>query len=304
MAPYAADEMKGFQAGEVALVILGGQKRFLVCLQPGHVQHTHHGLIRHDDIIGQAPGKGLTTHLGHPFVVLRPSLHEIIMNIRRISQIIYPKEIGYILLKLNVGPESHVVEAGTGSGALTVALAHTVSGGGRVYSYEQREDMLQVAARNLANAGLLDRVALKQRDIAEGFDEQAADALFLDVRTPWLYLKQARQALGEGGFFGAIVPTTNQVSELIAGLEESQFGDIEVCEILLRNYKPVAARLRPADRMVAHTGYLIFARRLEEAGMGGVGTENLDEREQVADHNDGVGSVEWVEISEGDSIDG
>jgi len=256
--------MGGFQAGEVALLILSDKRRFLVPLQPGMVQHTHEGLVRHDEIIGQPAGKTLTTHLGRPFLALRPSLYEILMSLRRITQIIYPKDIGYILLKLNAGPGCRVVECGTGSGVLTTALAYSVRSGGRVYSYEQRADMLVVAARNLANVGLSGQVELKQRDAAEGFDECDVDALFLDVREPWLYLHQAWNALTPGGFFGAIVPTTNQVSDLLAGLEQFPFGDVEVCEILVRTYKPVAARLRPTDRMVAHTGYLIFARRLEE----------------------------------------
>ncbi len=156
------------------------------------------------------------------------------------------------------------MEAGTGSGALTIAFAHAVRPNGRVYSYEIREDMLRVAARNLADTGFQDWVELKQRDIATGFDERCVDAVFLDVRTPWLYLQAVWDALAAGGFFGAIVPTANQVSGLLTALEASHFGDIEVSEILLRPYKPVAARLRPADRMVAHTGYLIFARRMEK----------------------------------------
>lgn len=245
------------------LVVLG-RKRFLMRLLAGEVQHTHRGLIPHDSLIGEVPGKAMTTHLGDPFVALPPSLHDIIMSIQRRSQIVYPKEIGYILLKLNVGPGTRIVECGTGSGALTIALAHTVRPNGRVYSYEQREDMLDTAARNLTNAGLLDWVELKHRDIAKGLDEHDVDALFLDVRTPWLYVQEAWKALVEGGFFGAIVPTANQVSELIKGLEEQGFHDIEVCEILLRPYKTVAERLRPTDRMVAHTGYLIFARRLAQ----------------------------------------
>jgi tRNA (adenine57-N1/adenine58-N1)-methyltransferase len=248
--------------GETVMVLLG-RKRFLMCLQAGEVQHTHHGLIHHDALIGQPPGVETTTHLGYPFVALPPSLHDVIMSIQRISQIVYPKEIGYILLKLNVGPGSRVVECGTGSGALTIALAHTVRPDGRVFSYEKRDDMLRVAAKNLANVGLQDMVELKKRDVADGgFDERDADALFLDVRTPWLYLEQAFETLAQGGFFGAIVPTTNQVSGLVAGLEGQGFHDIEVCELLLRSYKPVAERLRPADRMVAHTGFLTFARRL------------------------------------------
>ena len=110
----------------------------------------------------------------------------------------------------------------------------------------------------------MEQVELKQRDIAEGFDERDVDAVFLDVRTPWVYLSQVWEALAAGGFFGAVIPTANQVSELIAGLNEEPFGDVGVCEILLRSYKPVAERLRPVDRMVAHTGYLVFARKLEE----------------------------------------
>lgn len=257
--------MRVFAEGDSVMVLLG-RKRLLMRLQAGEVQHTHRGLIHHDDLIGQPLGVELTTHLGHPFVVLPPSLHDVIMSIRRISQIVYPKEIGYILLKLNVGPGSRVVECGTGSGALAIALAHAVRPDGRVYSYDRRDDMLCVATKNLANAGLLDAVELKKRDMAEGFDERDVDALFLDVRTPWQYLHRVWQALAEGGFFGAIVPTTNQVSELVAGLGEQGFSDVEVCELLLRFYKPVAARLRPTDRMVAHTGYLIFARRLAVAG--------------------------------------
>jgi tRNA (adenine57-N1/adenine58-N1)-methyltransferase len=256
--------MRSFVEGEAVMVLLGRQ-RFLMRLQAGQLQHTHQGLIPHDLLIGQPPGIALTTHKGYPILVLRPSLHDVIMSIQRISQIVYPKDIGYILLKLNVGPGSQVVECGTGSGALTIALAHAVRPNGRVYSYDQREDMQRVATKNLSNAGVLDWVELKQRDIAEGFDEREVDSVFLDVRTPWLYLRQAWEALGEGGFFGSVVPTANQVSDLLAGLEAQAYRDVEVCELLLRSYKPVAERLRPADRMVAHTGYLIFARRLAHA---------------------------------------
>lgn len=260
----AQDRERGerlFAPGDVVLIILD-RTRFLMRLQPGQLQHTHHGLIRHDEVIGQVPGRKLATHLGKHFLALSPSLYDIIMSIDRVSQIVYPKEIGYILLKLNVGPGSYIVEGGTGSGALTIAFAHAVRPHGRVYSYDLREDMLRVATKNLTNTGLVEQVELKQRDIADGFDERGVDALFLDVRTPWLYLAQAWEALADGGFFGAVLPTANQVSELIAGLEAGGFSDLEVCEILLRAYKPVAERLRPQDRMVAHTGYLVFARRL------------------------------------------
>jgi tRNA (adenine57-N1/adenine58-N1)-methyltransferase len=204
--------------------------------------------------------------MGFPFLLLRPSLNDRILHLRRISQIIYPKDAGYILLKMNIGPGARVIEAGTGSGALTMVLAHAVRPDGRVYSYDVRSDMQRLARKNLASAGLGDVVEFKLRDVAEGFDETDVDALFLDLPNPWDYLSQAHAALSSGGFFGSIMPTANQVSRLLVALERASFGFIEVEEILLRPYKPVAERLRPTDQMVAHTGFLIFARSLVPKG--------------------------------------
>jgi tRNA (adenine57-N1/adenine58-N1)-methyltransferase len=176
----------------------------------------------------------------------------------------FPKDIGYTLMKLNVMPGSRVVEAGTGSGGLTLALARAIRPDGRLYSYEMRPDILRVAQKNLDTLGLTEGIEFKLKDIAEGLDESEVDAVFLDVRRPWGYLPQVVGALKDSGFFGAIVPTTNQVSALVSGLEAQQtFGHIEVEEILVRPYKAVPNRLRPADRMVAHTGYLIFARKVQ-----------------------------------------
>jgi len=161
---------------------------------------------------------------------------------------------------MGIGPGSFVIEAGTGSGALTTALAWAVGPHGRVISYEIRPEMQELARKNLERVGLLDRVTLKLKDIADGFDESGADALFLDLPNPYDYLPQARTALKPGGFIGSILPTTNQVSLLLTALYQNHFAFTEVCEILLRHYKAVPQRLRPTDRMVAHTGYLIFAR--------------------------------------------
>jgi tRNA (adenine57-N1/adenine58-N1)-methyltransferase len=220
-------------------------------------------VVEHDAIIGQPLGREVRSHLGRPFLVIEPSTHDLIMSVRRNTQIIYPKEAGYVLLKMNLYNGQRVVEAGSGSGALTLAMARAVAPDGRVYSYESLPEMGRNSVRNLERVGLDDYVDFKTRDITEGFDETDVDALFLDVRTPWDYLEQGRRALKSSGFFGALVPTTNQVSHLIAGLEEHGFGHIEVEELLLRAYKPVPARLRPADTMVGHTGYLIFARKIQ-----------------------------------------
>ena len=249
------------QEGDLALLIGRDERRYLVRLQAGGTHHTHRGVVKHNDIIGQAWGREVISHLLLPFWVLKPSIHDILTHTKRISQILYPKEIGYLLLKMSIGNGTRVIEAGTGSGALTMALAFAVRPEGRVYSYEAREDMQRTADKNLRNAGMRDSVELKCRDIVQGFDERDVDALFLDVRMPWLFLAQAREALTSGGFFGALLPTTNQVQKLLAGLEIYRFMDIEVLELLMRPYKPIAQRLRPADRMIAHTGFLIFARQ-------------------------------------------
>ena len=253
-------------ARENDLVFLMGRDRksFILCLQPGAELQTHRGVIRHDDLIDQPLGREVQSHLGYPFLVLEPSTHDLILDLKRTTQIMYPKDIGYVLLKMNVGPGSRVVEAGTGSGGLTLALAWAVMPKGRVYSYEVRPDVLNLAAKNLEKLGLRSFVELKERDIEEGFDEVDVDALFLDLRNPWEYLTQAHAALKSGGFFGATLPTTNQVVRLIRALPEHGFSAVEVEELLLRPYKAVPARLRPMDRMVAHTGYLVFARKIEQ----------------------------------------
>jgi tRNA (adenine57-N1/adenine58-N1)-methyltransferase len=188
----------------------------------------------------------------------------LISQLKRTTQIMYPKDIGYALLKLSVRPGDRIIEAGTGSGGLALALARAVGPGGTVYSYEVRPDILNLARKNLEALGLAGCVSFKLRDIAEGFDETDVDALFLDVRRPWAYLGQVTAALKDSGFFGAILPTANQVAELIHGLEDQRtFGHIEVEEVLVRPYKAVPNRLRPMDRMIAHTGYLVFARKVD-----------------------------------------
>src|SRR4030067_2558857 len=146
---------------------------------------------------------------------------------------------------------------------MTMALAHMVGTTGKVSSYEQRQDMQNLCRKNLQRVGYDGRVEFKLRDIRLGFDETNAEAFFLDVQNPYDYISQVRSALKPGGFFCTLVPTFNQVEKTLHALRQNKFVFLEVCEILLRYYKAEPTRLRPTDRMVAHTGFLIFARRIE-----------------------------------------
>jgi tRNA (adenine57-N1/adenine58-N1)-methyltransferase catalytic subunit len=249
--------------GDLVMLISQDHKQFIVPLQAGGQLQTHRGCVNHDDLIGQPLGREVRSHLGYAFVILEPGTCDLINQLKRTTQIMYPKDISYVLIRLNITPDSHVIEAGTGSGGLTLALARLLSGSGHLYSYEIRPDVVQLAHKNLESLGLAGRVEFRLRDIAEGFDETDVDALFLDLRQPGPYLPQVAASLKDSGFFGAILPTTNQVSDLLRDLEAQQtFAQIEVEEILVRPYKPVPDRLRPMDRMIAHTGYLLFARKV------------------------------------------
>ncbi len=248
------------QAGDIIQLISAQNKRFIFRLVPDGKFETHRGYLSHNELIGQQWGTRVFTHMGSPFVLLQPSLADILMETRRSTQIMYPKDIGFILISMDIGPGRHVLEAGTGSGSFTTALAYAVGPQGKVTSYESRQEFQHLAHKNLDRLGLAERVDFKLRDVVEGFDERNIDAVFLDLPNPQDYVLQAKQALKPGGYLGSILPTTNQVSTLLVALRRANFAFIEVCEILLRYYKAVSERLRPTDRMVAHTGYLIFAR--------------------------------------------
>jgi tRNA (adenine57-N1/adenine58-N1)-methyltransferase len=256
------------QAGDTVLLVNErDRRRFVRILEPGKSLQTHRGKVNFDDLIGQPMGTEVRTHLGFPYYMFVPTTDDLVTNAIRKSQIIFPKDAGYIVMKLGVRSGSRVVEAGTGSGGLCVALATIVGDDGHVYSYDVRETMQEYALQNLKRCGLKHRVTLRTRDAREGFDERDVDAVFLDMLSPQECMTQARVSLRGSGLLGCLVPTANQVIELLQALYAgNEFGFIEVEELILRSYKPVVARLRPEDRMVGHTGYLVFARALIKVG--------------------------------------
>ena len=251
------------QAGDLVQLVGLRHKSFIFPLIPGGDFQTHRGVLQHDDLIGLPWGSQVFTHLGAPFFLLQPALADLLLDLKRNTQILYPKDIGFILITMGIGPGQKVLEAGTGSGSMTIAMAYAVGVQGCIVSYEQREEMQNLARKNINRTGLASRVDFKLRDIQEGFDETDADAFFLDVPNPYDYISQVRAALKPGGYFCGIVPTVNQAEILLRSLRRNKFAFLEMCEVLLRYYKPEPDRLRPTDRMVAHTGFLIFGRRIE-----------------------------------------
>jgi len=249
--------------GDLAQLVGLRHKHFIITLQTGTRFESHRGIIEHDDLIGKPWGTQVFSHTGAPFFLLQPALADLLTDLPRTTQILYPKDIGFILVTMGIGPGHRVMEAGTGSGSMTTALAHAVGPEGQVISYEVKPDVQNLARKNLNRFGLASRVDFKLRDIQEGFDETNVDSFFLDVPNPYDYTVQVRAALKPGGYLCCLLPTFNQVEKTLYSLHRENFAFIEVCEILLRYYQPEPTKLRPTDRLVAHTGFLVFARRVE-----------------------------------------
>lgn len=236
---------------------------FLVKLTPGSSQGSHLGQLKHDDIVGMAYGDVVRTNRGEPFFILKPSVGEYTRRIKRQTQVIFPKDSGFILQHLNFGPGATVVECGTGSGGLTTIFAHFVGDDGKVVTYDRREEFSKLAQGNVERWGLGHRVEFKVRDMRDGFDERDADAVFLDVQNPWDFIGVAHETLAWGRHLGVLVPTFNQIEKTLIALEAFHFVDVQVLELLMRYFKTDPRRLRPDDTMTAHTGYLIFAAKAQ-----------------------------------------
>ncbi|MGB9684006.1 MAG: tRNA (adenine-N1)-methyltransferase [Candidatus Bathyarchaeales archaeon] len=247
--------------GEYILLYLDQRRTYLVKVEAGKTFHTHKGFIKIDDIIGKEYSSTVTSSLGVQFTVLKPLLRDYIMKSVRRTQIMYPKDIALIIIFSGIGPGSRVAEAGTGTGALTTALAHYVRPDGRVYSYEVRSEFLETAEKNIKRTGLIDYVKLKNKDVTAGIDETDLDAVILDMATPWLVIPHAHKALKPCGTLVSFSPTIDQVVKTVEALKENGFIDIETVECLMRGMQTEKGKTRPQTLMTAHTGYITFARK-------------------------------------------
>lgn len=250
--------------GDYILLYLSQRKTYLVKVEAGKSFHTHKGFIKFDDLIGKDYGSSVLSNLGVEFMAIKPLLRDFVMKSVRKTQITYPKDIALIVVFSGIGPGSRVVEAGTGTGALTTALAHYVKPDGKVYSYEIREEFLKTAEKNLKRAGLIDFVELKNRDVTAGIDESDIDSVILDLATPWLVVPHAYNALKPCGTLVSFSPTIDQIVKTVEALNENGFVDMETVECLMRGMQTERGKTRPQTLMTGHTGYITFARKAIE----------------------------------------
>jgi tRNA (adenine57-N1/adenine58-N1)-methyltransferase catalytic subunit len=247
-------------AGERILLVDAKERRYLLTLVTGAMFHTHAGILAHDDVIGCPEGSTVTASTGRSFVVLRPTLADVVLKMPRGAQVIYPKDLGAILLAADIGPGQRVLEAGVGSGALSMTVLRA---GASVVGYDLREDFANRAKSNVA--GLLGPDAdyrVEIRDVTEGIDETDLDRVLLDLPEPWRVLPHAGPALRPGGILLAYLPTINQTAQLRSALDNGPFGMAQTVEVLHRTWHVEPRSLRPDHRMVGHTGFLTTARRL------------------------------------------
>jgi tRNA (adenine57-N1/adenine58-N1)-methyltransferase catalytic subunit len=252
------------QAGEPVLLIDRKRRRYLIDLADGGEFHSHSGVLAHDQLIGSPEGTTFRSTKGMVFTALRPTITDFVLKMPRGAQVIYPKDIGPILVLADIFPGARVLESGLGSGALSTGMLRA---GAEITGYEIRDDFEAKARENvgrfLGDEGLA-HYATEVRDVYEGIGEQHLDRIVLDLPEPWQVVPHAETALRSGGILLAYTPSVIQVSRLHDRLEESRFGFAETVEILQRSWHVVGNAVRPDHRMVAHTGFLTHARLLEE----------------------------------------
>ena len=259
--------MRPLAAGDLIVLIDKVGRRHRVRLKAGERHSLHSGVIEHDELIGRPEGIVVTTQMGARLLAVRPTFAEQVTGRVRQAQPIYPKDLGAILVGADIHPGARVLEAGTGTGALTLALLRPVGPDGVVVSYEQREDFLEAAKRAIADTlgGLPSNLELKLGDVYAALDEQDMDRVMLDLPEPWQAVPAAKVALRPGGIVFAHCPNVSQVQRFFDCLREVRgFGMLEAYEVLQRGWTVRGRSMRPSHRMVAHTGFLCFARRLAE----------------------------------------
>ena len=251
-----------FAPGDQVLLIDTKKRRYLVTLEPGGEFHTHAGVVAHDDLLGQVEGSSFRSSRGATMLAIRPTLAEFVLKMPRGAQVIYPKDLGPLLMLADIFAGARVLESGVGSGALSMTL---VRAGAVVTGYELREDFANRATKNVATflgPDALERYSVECRDVYEGIDETDLDRVVLDLPEPWRVVKHAARALHRGGILVAYTPQITQAVQLRDELSAHGFGMVDTIEVLNRGWHIEGQSVRPDHRMVAHTGFLTHSRLL------------------------------------------
>ena len=273
---YDASVRHIFHEGEHALIIDRRGRRYLTLLRAGAKFESHLGAFPHDDAIGAEAGSWMTTNRGHVLLAVKPTMADFALDMPRIATVGYPKDLGAILVYGDIFPGARVLEAGCGSGAVTMALLRAVGERGSLVSYDVRQDMID---RTHANVGAMlsdtSNLTLKLGDVYEGFEERELDRIVLDLPEPWQVVPHASEALLPGGIFISFSPTVLQVHEFVRAMRAARtFDMLETIEILQRPWNISNRSVRPEHRMVAHTGFITVARRCSPRPTSGVSGSN------------------------------
>jgi len=256
-----------FTEGDPALLIDSKGRHFLLRLEHGRTFQFHKGTVAHDDLIGAADGSWVTSSGKDLMLLLRPRLADFVLKMKRGAQVVYPKDLGPILVYGDIGPGMTVLEAGTGSGALTLGLARAVGPTGRVVTVERRDDHAALARKSLErwHGEVPANVEMRIGDVADEVESIRPERIVLDVPEPWHTLETAGRHQPDGGVVVAYLPTVPQVQTTVDRARElATFAEIEVMEFLMREWNVEGRSVRPEHAMVGHTGFLIFMRKVAD----------------------------------------
>lgn len=277
--------------GDYVLLYLDARRTYMIKVQSGQTFHTHKGYLKLDDLIGKEYGEPVKSSLGVTFITLKPQLTDYIMKSGRNTQIVYPKDAALIVMFSGIGPGSRVFESGTGTGALTSALAHYVGPTGKVYTYELRPEFQKNARKNLEKAKLLGNVEMKSGDVTMGIEERDLDAVILDLAVPWLVVPHAYEALKPSGVLVSFSPTIDQVVRTTEALRDAGFVFIETVECLMRTMQVERGKTRPNTMMTGHTGYITHARKILKLAQEATDTPNAPAEDTDLEPEENIGEI-------------
>ncbi|MDQ3872409.1 MAG: tRNA (adenine-N1)-methyltransferase [Thermoproteota archaeon] len=275
--------MTRIEEGSYVLLFYMARKKWLTKVSYDKKLHTHLGIIDVSSTIGMEYGSAIRTTEGKLIFLMEPTVHDFIMKSERKTQIVYPKDFGFIAARTGLKNGSKVVEVGTGSGALSTFMASIVKPDGHVYSFDINSEFMTIAKKNLEKSGMLKYVTIHEHDPHHGIDIRDADVVTVDLGDPWTVVEQVYCALKGSGAFVAICPTMNQAEKTTTELKKSGYADIECVELMSRYIEAREGMTRPSMRMIGHTAYLVFARKVQklEEGLGKRHSEQEKEEEEA-----------------------